>query len=337
MSKRAILLIVSIVTLAGGLIGFFLWPKNNEIVSPIAKEDLTTSPSEEVAKTKYNSIFNNQEIINILLIGIDRRNKIESTFNTDTMILVSANTKTNKLLFISVPRDLWINGNKINALYSVNGAESLLSAFSQITGMEVKSYIRADFEDFRWLIDEIGGIDVDVQTTFTDNEFPNSSDTGITSVTYTQGKERMNGERALTFARTRKGNNGEGSDLKRAARQHLILQGIANSISNPESKFWPMNVEKAYNAITSKMLTTLTLDDAKFLWDFYKDRDKYSVESFIVDDVYIYHPGMYPQTEYRAWVFVPRDPTWSQLHSVIQQKLNGTFVEEASPTNNPTQ
>lgn len=270
-----------------------------------------------------NSIFAKDEVINVLLLGIDRRNKSQTGFNTDIMILASINTTTNKVLLTSVPRDLWINGNKINALYTVFGPDTLVNAFEQITGQEVKGYIRCDFEDFRWIVDSFGGVPVNVERTFTDHTFPNSSDTGVLTVTFTQGYEKMDGNRALTFARSRKGNNGEGSDLMRAKRQHLLLQGLVEAVSQPESIFWPMDVDKFFSAVTAanKMYTTLTVDDAYYFWDFYKDRDDYSVESFVIGDEYVYHPGMYPTSQYHAWVFVPRGGDWSDLHEDIEIKL----------------
>ncbi|GAI97053.1 unnamed protein product, partial [marine sediment metagenome] len=133
----------------------------------------------------------------------------------------------------------------------------------------------------------------------------------------------------LTFARSRKGNNGEGGDLMRAKRQHLLLQGMIEAISQPESIFWPMAIPKFYDAVTNnRMYTTLTLDDVYYLWDFYKDRDNYTIESFVVGDEYIYHPGMYPQSPYHAWVFVAREPGFANLHRDIESKLNKT-VESA--------
>ncbi len=280
-----------------------------------------------------DSFLAEKGIINILLLGIDRRSKTQLGFNTDTMILVSLNPTTNKVLFTSVPRDLWINGNKINALYTIYGWETLKNAFEQITGQEIHGYIMTDFEDFRWLVDAFGGIPVTIQRTFTDYTFPNNTDTGVLAVTFTEGYEKMGGERSLTFARSRKGTNGEGSDLMRAKRQHLILQGMLEAIKQPESIFWPMDIPAFYEAVTNfRMETTLTLEDTYYLWDFYKDKDLYSYESFVVDDKYVYHPGMYPQSPYHAWVFIAREPGFADLHADIKAKLEGTYVEE--PTEN---
>lgn len=309
--------------------------KNNRnpktLVEPIKKiEDALVDVIKKEPNSAFEKLTNEKENINVILLGIDRRSKQQTGFNTDIMILLSANPNTNRVLLTSVPRDLWVNGNKINALYTIGGWNLLKDAFEQITGQIVSGYIRCDFEDFKWIVDAFGGVPINVEKTFTDHTFPNDADTGILTVTFNQGLEKMDGQRALTFARSRKGNNGEGSDLMRAKRQHLLLQGMVQAISQPESIFWPMDMDKFYSAIIAvdKMYTTLTLEDVTYLWDFYKDREQYSVESFVVGNEYVYHPGMYPQSEYHAWVFIARESGFANLHADIKAKLEGTFTEK---------
>ena len=335
MNKKRFFFILIPILLVWGALAFFILDfakeKQIDIASPIVriKEELTRSFTPD---KRANTVFEN-DIINVLLVGIDtstgRRARGQGGFNTDIMILASANPKTNRVLLTSIPRDLWINGNKINALYTLNGEDSLIDAFEKVTGQPVDGVIRADFDHFTWLVDAFGGVPVEIQRTFTDSNFPNNSDSGPVTVTFTQGTEVMDGERALTFARSRKGNNGEGSDLMRAKRQHLILQGMIQAVSQPKSSFWPMNIEHFYNLVTApgKMQSTLTLGDVKYLWDFYKDRNLYQIESFVVDDTYIYHPGMYPDSPYSAWVFIAREPGFANLHTDIEAKLSGTFVD----------
>jgi LCP family protein required for cell wall assembly len=300
------------------------------------KEPDVTAPVKELLERTEEIVEREKRFpptINILLVGVDtstgRRTRGQAGFNTDTMILLSINTETNRVLLTSVPRDLWINGNKINALYIVYGEDNLVDAFEKVTGQEVQGVVRVDFDHFMWLVDAFGGVPVTVERTFTDYSFPNASDSGATTVTFVEGSETMDGSRALTFARSRKGNNGEGSDLMRAKRQHLLLQGMVEAISQPKSMFQPMVVEKFFKTIIDRgITTTLVLEDVKYLWDFYKDRDLYEVESFVVDGTYVYHPGMYPDSAYKAWVFVPREPGFANLHADITAKLDGTFVTE---------
>jgi len=211
--------------------GLFFYLKNLKLngifLTPIEKNAKKPNLFSKIKGTpKYNTIFKEDETLNVLLLGIDRRSKSQEGFNTDAMILLSINPKTNKVLLTSVPRDLWINGNKINALYTVYGWETLKDAYEKITGQKIDGYIRADFEDFRWIVDSFSGVPINIEASFTDTTFPNNSDTGVITASFTQGSEKMSGERALIFARSRHGDNGEGSDLKRAKRQHIILKGM---------------------------------------------------------------------------------------------------------------
>ena len=294
---------------------------------------LKKDPNQEL---KESSVFYGKDRLNVLLIGRDtsniRRFNGQGGFNTDVMILISVDTVSNRILFTSVPRDLWINGNKINALNILYGEDVLIDAFEKVTGQDVDGTISIDFDGFIWLVDAFGGVPVEVQRSFSDYTFPVFDDSGITTISFTEGTEKMDGMRALTFARSRKGTNGEGSDLMRAKRQHLILQGMANALEQPGSIFDLDDIPGMYELLTQHMETTLTIGDVYYLWDFYRDKDLYSAESFVIDGEYVYHPGMYPASPYTAWVFVSRDGDFSRLHRDIDAKLSGTFEIEEEPS-----
>lgn len=309
------------------------WPTG--VIGDINKETPINIPTDSAENTKPDNSLN-KEVISILLVGTDssigRRERGQRGFNTDSTILVSINQKTKRVLLTSVPRDLWINDNKINALYTVFGEETLSDAFFKITGLKVDRVIRADFDGFKWVIDSFGGVPIKVERSFSDSNFPNNTDSGPITVEFKEGEELMDGERALIFARSRKGTNGEGSDLMRAKRQHLILQALTKAVSQKGSKYWPMDVKTYFEAAQSlgDIYTNMSLADATFLWNFFKDKDQYKVESFVIGDQYLYHPGMYPESPYHAWVFIPREENFATLHKDITAKLEGTFVEKPS-------
>ncbi len=322
MSKQKLMLFI--VMVCAIVSGSFLAIQNTKSKPNQKKKTSLSDIKGETVKNKEPAEKSNlakKDLINILLLGVDRRSKQEKAYNTDTMVLLSANPEENVVLLTSVPRDLWINGNKLNALYSVGGEDLLIDAFEEVTGLDLDGYIRCDFEDFRWIVDSFGGVPVDIERSFTDVHFPNDTDTGLRPVNFEAGHEIMNGSRALDFARSRKGTNGEGSDLMRAKRQHLILMGMVDGISQPNSTFWPMDIPKFFEAVTQRMHTTLTITDVKYLWDFYKDRDEYEIISFVVDEKYVYHPGVYPNSSYHAWVFIPREKGFQTLHNDIKKML----------------
>ncbi len=271
--------------------------------------------------------------MNILLLGIDRRSRFETSFRSDIMILMAINPLTKKIVLISVPRDLWVSGGRINAVYAQNGWEGMRNAFEKITGLKPDNFVLTDFRDFSWIIDAMNGITVNIEKTFTDSEFPVDATKGYQTVTFTQGVERLTGERALIFSRSRHGNNSEGSDWMRQKRQHLILRGMKDAIIQPGSIFNPMIVEKAFDLVTNgKMDTNLTLNDAKYLWDLYQNRDQYTIESIYMDSNYVYNP---PMSDYGgAWVLIPKNNDYSIFHQVVSDTINGIKPASESTESN---
>ncbi len=323
--KWSIILIVLFVAL-GGLTSYIIFIDNpdgtkkpaSQIVSEVIEK--TTKP----VNKGDNSFFADKEVINILLIGKDigaeRRSKGQTGYNADILILLSINPKKNKALLTSFPRDIWQNNSKINGILVTQGMDSLLDAMSKISGQKVDKYIAIDFDGIRWLVNQFKGVPVEVETSFVDNTFPNNSDTAVTTVSFNKGTEVMDGERALTFARSRKGNNGEGSDLKRAKRQHQILKGMVTAVEKEDSNFYPFNIEDFYTKVVKNLETNVSLDDAYYVFSFYKNIKDYQIQSLVLDERYIYHPeNAAPYGG--AWVFVAKDAGFKSLHKDISDFL----------------
>jgi len=317
MSKKILMLFGALIVIFGSLYfytGLYGLVKGTDvtILSPLdqAKKILKKEEKEEIKPT------------NILLLGIDRRSRAETSFRSDIMILMAVNPAAKKIVLISVPRDLWAGGGRINAVYAQNGWKGIQSAFERITGLKPDNFILTDFSDFSWVVDAMNGVSVNVDKTFTDSEFPVDATKGYQTVIFTQGTEKLTGARALIFSRSRHGNNGEGSDWMRQKRQHLILKGMKDAIIQPGSIFNPMVIEKAFDTVTNeRMDTNLTLKDAKYLWDLYKNRDQYTIESIYMNDDYLYNP---PMSDYGgAWVLIPRNNDYSAFHRAVSDAING--------------
>ncbi len=142
------------------------------------------------AKTEYN----------ILLLGyggIDANgNPHDGPFLTDSLIVAHVDVKKNTVSLISLPRDIWVKvptksgddfHSKINSLYNISrnptnypdvdlkkpGTPELLErAIHTVTGLTIDNYVSVDFSGFEKAIDSLGGVDVQVQKTFDDYEYP---------------------------------------------------------------------------------------------------------------------------------------------------------------------
>lgn len=137
---------------------------------------------------------------NILLMGfggIDNNGKAhEGPYLTDSLMVAHVDIKKNTVSLISLPRDLWVKlptktkevfHSKINGIYQIalnptnypavdikkpGTADLLAKAVQTITGLPIDNYIAVDFAGFEKAIDSLGGVDVDVQKTFDDYEYP---------------------------------------------------------------------------------------------------------------------------------------------------------------------
>jgi LCP family protein required for cell wall assembly len=325
-SKYVLAFLVFFVVFGIGYVAYEKMQNTNENSLIPNKEKV----GDESDPPKHDSPFAKEDIISIVLLGIDRRSKSESSYRTDIMIVVTIDKNTNQVVMASIPRDLWWNGGRINAAYIQGGWPSLQEGLTEITGIKPEKFILTDFEDFSWIVDAMGGVPVEVATTFTDSQYPVDATFEYQTVSFNQGTEVLSGERALIFSRSRKGDNDNG-DWGRMKRQHLILKGMLSAIKQPASMFKNMDPKEILKvATTGKMDTNLTPSDAVYFWDMYKDKDKYQITSLYLDHEYLFTP---PMEEYGgAWVLAPIDGTFEPFKQTFKNTLAG--IKPTPPTEN---
>lgn len=119
---------------------------------------------------------NNQ--VNVLLLGTAGGTHDGANL-TDTIMVVSYNLKTNQVYLISIPRDLWLPSlqSKANAAYEIglsqnNGLGLAKTIFGNILGLPIHYALRLDFRGFVSAVDNLGGVDITVDKTFDDYNYP---------------------------------------------------------------------------------------------------------------------------------------------------------------------
>lgn len=180
-----------------------------------------------------------KERINILLLGIDEREHEEGPWRTDTMILVTIDPATKSAGMLSIPRDLWVpipghQESRINnahffgdlTKYPGGGPALAKKTVQYNIGLPVHYYIRLNFTAFEKLVDLIGGIDVMVDHTIDDLEYPNGS-YGYEPFHLGAGMQHLDGKTALKYARTRHDMMG---DFGRAHRQQQVMLAIRDKV-----------------------------------------------------------------------------------------------------------
>jgi LCP family protein required for cell wall assembly len=267
--------------------------------------------------------------LNILLLGIGGAGHGGSLL-TDTIIFTSIDLKTNRVGMVSIPRDLaWRNPNgsyeKINAVHawaeqSTPGRGAILTAeqFSEAFNVHIDHVIRIDFSGFISFIDALGGIDVNVERSFADAEYPTSDDLW-TTVSFKQGAQHMDGHTALVYVRSRHGNNGEGSDFARSRRQQIVLMAIRDRLLSLNTLGDPAKLANLYSAVTRNIQTDLSPWDAFSLAPMIKNFSRDNMQTTVLTDA--------PDSELVAtnlhnnYLLFPKDGDWTRVKSIISDPL----------------
>lgn len=223
-----------------------------------------------------NALATPDNRLNILLLGVGGTGH-DGAQLTDTIIIASLDTTTNKLGLVSVPRDLAypLGGGRFEKINAVNanfekenpgqGASLTAEAFSKQFDIRIDRVVKIDFQGFEDFINALGGIDVNVENSFTDPLFP-TDDNGPNpfhwiSVSFTKGPEHMDGHRVLTYVRSRHGTNGEGSDFARSRRQQIVLKAVRERLLSLGTLSNPKTMTDLWSSIANHLQTTLSAWD----------------------------------------------------------------------------
>ena len=184
------------------------------------------------------------ERINVLLVGIDRRNGSYWGHLADTIIIVTVDPINNTAGMLSIPRDLQVpipgygedRINRANVLgdkydYPGGGPALMKRTIESNFGVPIDYYIMVDFDAFVQIVDTLGGVEVDVPKELHDTKYPDprpKDPHAFTTIHFNPGWQQMDGTRALQYARSRMST----SDFDRAKRQQLILLAIRDKALN---------------------------------------------------------------------------------------------------------
>ncbi|MGI6250697.1 MAG: LCP family protein [Anaerolineaceae bacterium] len=159
--------------------------------------------------------------MNILLLGVDDFG--DNNFRTDVIILLSVNPKHNSVSMVSFPRDLYVSipgywSNRINTAWGLGGWSLLQDTFEVNFGIRPEYYMMVNYDGFKYVINSIGGIDIEVTQELQDECSMDPSGW----CTLQPGMTHMDSNLALWYARSRKTT----SDFDRNRRAQEVVQAI---------------------------------------------------------------------------------------------------------------
>ncbi|MCU4861762.1 LCP family protein [Bacillus cereus] len=291
-NKKKIKIIISailFVLLIGGGYTWFLVNKASSAVRNAA-HDLARGDKSDLRDKAVKPITNN---VSVLIMGVDesdvRGKEYGEAIRTDALLLATFNKDSKTVKLLSIPRDTYTyipiekKKDKITHAHAFGsakngkngGPQASIDAVEKLMNVPVDYFVKFNFKSFIKIVDDLGGVDVDVPVEFTEQD----SNDNAEAIHLEKGVQKLNGEEALALARTRHID----SDAMRGQRQQLVIEAILKKLTSVGSV---TKVGNIIDDINGQFVTNLTFDD---MLSFYKYGSDSEIEKLQIqgDDCYM--------------------------------------------------
>ena len=218
------------------------------------------------------------EPFTILLMGVDT---LTSTYNADTLLVVTFNPNTLSATMLSVPRDTYTTIPCTGRKHKINssgwsGDKCVVRTLSQYVGVDIDYYAKINFKGIVEMVDLLGGVEVDVPYTFCEQNSKRRF--GSSTIYVEKGLKTLNGEQALALTRNRHywpnkcekkyTTDGVRNDFVRGQNQQLVLKALLNKLKSVDSI---ETIYKIMDSLGNNMTTDMSTDTMLSLYNVGKD------------------------------------------------------------------
>ena len=231
----------------------------------IKDKDISTEENKNTSSTAKKLT----EPFTVLLIGVDSEYdglNANEAFNGDTLMLISFNPDTLQATMFSIPRDTYVpiycNGNRLKKINTsaYGGTSCVINTIKQFTGINIDYYVKINFKGVVNLVDNLGGIYVDVPMEFCEQN--SNREFGDSTICLNTGYQKLDGEQALALARHRK--TLVLGDFQRGQNQQLVVEGMINSLKSIKNV---NTVVSIFDTISKNIDTNLTKEQILSLYE----------------------------------------------------------------------
>lgn len=293
--------------------------------NPLSQLAYLVSPADKRIDGELN------DRVNILIMGVGGEGH-DGPYLTDTIIVISIKPSTGEVGLLSLPRDMIVKIKndgwpKINSVYTLGRAlnpdqaeEYVAGVIGDLLDLPIHYYGIVTFSGFEKFIDEIDGISVNVPTAFTDYQYP-TKDYKTQTVGFKAGWQNMDGADALIYARSRHGNNFEGSDFARSRRQQLILQAVKEKLFKFSTLLSPFKMGAIKDLLGESVETNLSIWQGLKIAQMLKETGDDKIYRLVLDDSpdSLLEPGYAPDG---AWILQPKDGNYQTLSRQFKNIFN---------------
>lgn len=302
---------------------------------------LSISPFKTLVSGTPVSSYDNQ--INFLFLGVSGEGR-DGPNLSDSIIVASYDMKVSRLTTISIPRDIWSDTlrDKINSAYAYGEAKKpdgggfvlAKSEVSSIVGFPIHYAAAMDYDRFKELIDFLGGINVEIETSFVDNKFPifgreNDECNGdpefkcrYETVSFRRGETEMSGETALKFVRSRNAIGSEGTDFAREARQRKVMTALGTKMITFLKTPSPVKYHDLYNLLNNIVKRDISNQQLAQIMKGLVLKGNFTMKGIGLGEEMFIIPEISDRYEYK-WVLVPESGNYDDIHKFIKCNIKG--------------
>jgi len=182
--------------------------------------------NEELSQISSSGPFKDNKV-NILAVGYD--SDINGAARADTIILISLNVDTNQAAVVFLPRDTYVdsqkrNFTKLNSSHVYGGIKLTQKTVEEILNINVDYYLETDFRGFEKIIDQLGGVNIEVA-----HNLNYVDKAGGLYINIPAGEQTLNGKEALQYVRYRDLRG----DIGRIERQQKFINAVLKKALSP--------------------------------------------------------------------------------------------------------
>jgi len=264
--------------------------------------------------------------INILLLGIADSGHPGKDLS-DTIMVVSVDPINKGMAMLSIPRDLYVplptgGSAKINAAHAFGeeyhrdeggGPALAKETVSNILDLPIHYFIRLNFQGFKDLVDEVGGIDIEVKKDIYDPYYPNDKTFRYEPYRISAGEHHMNGDAALKYARSRYST----SDFDRAGRQQQILVALRQKAISLNVMLNPKKISDILNILKDNLKTDMQFWEIEKFAELMQDVESETIVHRVLDNSKegLLYSGMVNGT----FVLLPRGDDFSEIQKLSRE------------------
>lgn len=259
----------------------------------------------------------------IYISGSDTRSAKLAKSRSDVNILAFVNPKTKQILLLNTPRDYYVDisiakGQKDKlthcGLYGVDCSEDTLANLYGLDNIDF--YVQMNFEGFKKLIDELGGVTVVSEESFTSIHDANYS--------YVKGENYVDGQAALYFVRERY--HLSGGDLTRGRHQMALISAVVDKVTGSTKLL--TNYGGIMDSLEGMLSTDVGQEDISGLVNMQlNDGGKWTVKSFAVDGEGT-SAKTYSMPTKNAYVMLQNQEKIDKAKSLIDKVYNGEIITD---------